>query len=129
MRVLLDTHILLWATALPGRLPFAVASILQSADTRPYFSVVNIWEVAIKAALGRSDFTVEPDKLRHRWLDNGYVELDVTGDHAVAIGQLPPIHRDPFDRMLVTQATVGGLELLTSDPMVAKYPGPIRYFS
>ena len=129
MRVLLDTHLLLWATAKQTRLPAAVADILEAADTKPYFSVVTIWEVAIKAARGRPDFVVDPDRLRNIWLANGYLELDVTGAHAVAIGQLPLIHRDPFDRMLVVQAMVEGLDLLTSDPTLAQYPGPIRYFS
>lgn len=129
MRVLLDTHILLWASAKASRLPKAVADILDSTNTTAFFSVVNVWEVAIKAALGRPDFTVDTGKLRDRWLDIGYLELDVTGAHAVAVGQLPLIHRDPFDRMLVTQAKVEGLELLTSDARLTRYPGPIRYFS
>jgi len=128
MRVLLDTHMLLWAGANQARLPPGVVGILDRADTVPYFSVVNIWEVAIKAALGRPDFVVDPERLRALWLANGYLELDVTGAHAVAIGQLPPIHRDPFDRMLITQARVEDMELLTSDPIIARYPGPIRYF-
>lgn len=129
MRTLLDTHILLWASARRDRLSSSVADILEAADTTPYFSVVNVWEVAIKAALGRSDFTVDPGELRKRWLDIGYLELEVTGAHAVAIGQLPPIHRDPFDRMLVTQAKVEGMALLTSDAIVARYGDPVRYFA
>ncbi|WEK03100.1 MAG: type II toxin-antitoxin system VapC family toxin [Candidatus Devosia phytovorans] len=129
MRVFLDTHILLWASAKRDRLPLGVAEILEAATTVPCFSVVNVWEVAIKAALGRSDFTVDPGDLRRRWLDIGYRELDVTGEHAVAIGQLPLIHRNPFDRMLVTQAKVEGLDFYTSDAQLSRYGDPVRYFS
>jgi PIN domain nuclease of toxin-antitoxin system len=82
--------------------------------------------VAIKAGLKRQDFLAEPHLLRRGLLDNGYVELPVNGAHAAGVAQLPPIHKDPFDRMLVAQATVEGLVLLTADAVVASYPGPIE---
>lgn len=90
------------------------------------FSPVNLWEVAIKRALGRRDFQTDPRLLRESLLKNKYEELTITGDHAVAIDQLPGIHKDPFDRLLVAQSMVEGILLLTADPTVAKYPGPIR---
>lgn len=82
--------------------------------------------MAIKAGLGRNDFTVEPAVLRRGLLDNGYIELPVASEHAVATATLPSIHRAPFDRMLVAQAQVEGITLLTSDHIVAQYPSPIR---
>jgi PIN domain nuclease of toxin-antitoxin system len=90
------------------------------------FSAASLWEVTIKASLGRDDFTVDARVLRRGLLDNGYAELPVTGEHAVAVAGLPPLHRDPFDRLLVAQASVEGITLLTADPVVAKYPGPVR---
>jgi PIN domain nuclease of toxin-antitoxin system len=90
------------------------------------FSAASLWEVAIKRGLGRSDFRVDPRLLRRGLLDNGYSELPITSEHAVAVDGLPPIHKDPFDRMLVAQAMVEGVALLTADPLVAQYPGPVR---
>ena len=78
------------------------------------------------AGLGRSDFRVDPRVLRRGLLDNGYEELPITGEHAVAPDGLPPIHKDPFDRMLIAQSMVEGITLLTADPLIAQYPAPIR---
>lgn len=129
MKLLIDTHLLLWA-AEGG--PSAAASpeaqrLIADPDNLLCFSAVSIWEVAIKAGLGRDDFQVDPDLLRRGLLDNGYVELPMTSAHAVAVRHLPPIHKDPFDRMLVAQATVEGVILLTADAMLAGYPGPVRH--
>ena len=76
--------------------------------------------------LGRPDFRVDARVLRRGLLENGYGELAIAGDHAVAVLNFPPLHRDPFDRMLVAQATVEGVLVLTADALVAQYPGPIR---
>ena len=89
-------------------------------------SVASLWEVAIKSGLGRTDFSVDPRLLRRGLLENGYVELDVTGAHATAVDLLPPIHNDPFDRILVAQAQIEGITLLTTDEIIASYPGPIQ---
>lgn len=126
MKYLLDTHLLLWAAAEPRRLSKKTRALLEDPDNVLLFSAASLWEVAIKAGLRRPDFTVEPAVLRRGLLDNGYVELPVVSEHAVATATLPPIHRDPFDRLLVAQAQVEGITLLTSDPVVAQYPGPIR---
>ena len=126
MKLLLDTHLLLWAVGRPDRLPASAVTLLDDAQNEPLFSSASLWEVAIKRGLGRDDFKVEPRSLRRALLDNGYEELSVTGAHAVAIELLPPIHKDPFDRILVAQATVEGVTLLTADSVVARYPGPIR---
>ena len=126
MRILLDTHVLLWAAGLPSRLSDEARSLIEEPSTEVVFSAASLWEVAVKSGLGREDFRVDPRLLRRGLLEHGYVELPVTGTHAVAIDLLPPIHRDPFDRMLVAQAQVEGITLLTADAVVARYPGPIR---
>lgn len=126
MKVLLDTHLLIWATARQARLPPEARTILEAPDTEPCFSVASLWEVAIRTGLGRPEFQIDPRVMRRGLIDNGYVELEITGTHVLATSDLPPVHRDPFDRLLVAQATVEGIELLTVDAMVARYPGPIR---
>ena len=126
MKVLLDTHLLLWAAAEPHRLPGPVLTLLEQPDTEPVFSAASLWEVAIKRGLDRADFQIDPRLLRRGLLDNGYLELPITSEHAAAVADLPPIHKDPFDRMLVAQATASGIELLTADEMVARYAGPVR---
>jgi PIN domain nuclease of toxin-antitoxin system len=126
VRLLLDTHLLLWAAGQPDRLPPLAHALLEDPQNELIFSAASLWEVAIKRNLGRNDFRVDPRLLRRGLLDNGYVELPITSEHAVAVDGLPSIHKDPFDRLLVAQAMVEGIELLTSDPVVARYPGPIR---
>ena len=90
------------------------------------FSVVSLWEVAIKKRLGREDFQIDPRMLRRSLLDHGYTELPIIGAHAVAVTGLPPIHKDPFDRILVAQSIVEGITLLSADPQIARYPALIR---
>lgn len=126
MRLLLDTQLLLWAAGEVEKLPKAAHALLADMDNELLFSPASLWEVVIKSGLGRDDFQADAAVLRRALLENGYEELPVTGRHAVAVGSLPPIHKDPFDRMLVAQATVEGVTLLTTDDLVRRYPGPIR---
>lgn len=126
MKLLLDTHLLLWAAGQPNRLPTAARTLLGERNNELLFSAASLWEVAIKSGLGRDDFRVDPHLLRRGLLDNGYTEIAITGEHAVFVNLLPPIHKDPFDRILIAQATIEGVTLMTSDSIVAKYPGPIR---
>ena len=126
MKLLLDTHLLIWSGWTPRRLSSAARSLISSPDNELIFSAASLWEIAIKQGLEKNDFEVDARVLRRNLLDNGYNELPVVGDHAVAIRSLPLIHKDPFDRILVAQATVEGITLLTADPIVARYPGPIR---
>ena len=126
MRLLLDTHILLWAALSPERLPSAVQALLEDEANIPIFSAASLWEVTIKRGLGRDDFRVDPRLLRRGLLDNGYEELPISGQHAVAVDALPPIHKDPFDRILVAQSLVEGITLLTTNSVVARYPAPVR---
>lgn len=126
MRLLLDTHVLLWAVYEPRRLSANTQALLVDEANTLVFSVASLWEVAIKTGLGRRGFDVDPAGLRNGLLDHGYDELSVEAAHAIAVANLPPIHGDPFDRMLVAQAIVENVTLLTADPLVARYPGPVR---
>ena len=126
MKLLLDTHLLLWAAGEPRRLSKQARTLIGNPDNELLFSAASLWEVAIKRGLGREDFRVDARLLRRGLLDNGYNELPIISDHVVAMESLPPIHKDPFDRILVAQATVEGVTLLTIDPLVSQYPGPIR---
>lgn len=126
MKLLLDTHILLWAAAEPNRLSRTARNLIQDPENDLLFSAVSILEVAIKHSLGRKDFQIEPRLLRRTLLDQDYLELPITALHAASIDILPPHHKDPFDRLLVAQAIAEGITLLTSDALVAKYAGPVR---
>lgn len=126
MKLLLDTHLLLWAAGQPERLPAAVVTLVDAPDNELFFSAASLWEVVIKRALGRDDFKADPRLLRRGLLDNGYSELPIGSEHAIAVEGLPPIHKDPFDRILVAQALVEGITLLTSDSRIARYSGPIK---
>ncbi len=126
MRLLIDTHLLLWAAGQPDRLSAETRGLLQDPVHDLIYSVASLWEITIKRGLGRPDFRVEPRVLRRGLRDHGYNELPITADHALAVDLLPAIHRDPFDRILVAQAMIEGITLLTGDPLVASYPAPIR---
>ena len=126
MKFLLDTHVLLWAAGRPEKLSRKARNLIEDEDNELHFSAASVWEVAIKRKLGRHDFQTDEHVLRRALLDNGYGELPITGEHAVTAGGLPPIHKDPFDRMLVAQSLTEGFTLLTADPLVARYPAPVR---
>lgn len=126
MKLLLDTHLLLWAAGEPKRLSKAARGLLENETNKLLFSAASLWEIAIKRGLGREDFRVDPSLLRRGLLDNGYAELAITSEHAILLDSLPPLHQHPFDRMLVAQAMAEGVMLLTVDPVVARYPGPVR---
>jgi len=126
MMLLLDTHLLLWASGQPEKLSAEARSLLDDPNNDPVFSAASLWEIAIKRGLGRDDFRVEPRLLRRGLLDNGYRELPVSSEHAVAVESLSPLHKDPFDRMLLAQALTEGITLLTADALVAQYAGPVR---
>ncbi|MEM0938097.1 MAG: type II toxin-antitoxin system VapC family toxin [Pseudomonadota bacterium] len=126
MTLLLDTHVILWAAYQPERLSAAARALLLDPAHQLCFSVASLWEVAIKRALDRPDFTAEPRSLRAGLLRNGYEELPITGRHCLAVAALPPLHRDPFDRMLIAQSIAEGLTLVTADQRMADYEAAIR---
>jgi len=126
VNLLLDTHLLLWASSDPEKLSSEAIALIEPEENRLWFSVASLWEVTIKNSLGRPDFKVNPHLLRRGLIENGYSELDITAHHALGISHLPPIHKDPFDRMLIAQAEHEGFLLLTLDEAVLRYPGPIK---
>jgi PIN domain nuclease of toxin-antitoxin system len=126
VKLLLDTHLLLWTAGGSRSLSKVARNLISDPANELLFSAASLWEIAIKRSLGRDNFQVDPRLLRRGLLDNGYVELPITSEHALATDALPSIHKDPFDRMLIAQATVEGITLLTADPLVVKYPGPVK---
>ena len=126
MKLLLDTHLLLWAAGEPERLSSTANEAIVNPGNQLVFSVASLWEVAIKSALGRPDFTVDPRLLRRGLIDNGYQELPIAGEHTIGISVLPPIHKDPSDRMLIAQAIAEEIVLMTVDAKIAQYPAPIQ---
>jgi PIN domain nuclease of toxin-antitoxin system len=119
VKLLVDTHLLLWAAA--GSLPENAISYFTDEENELYFSSANIWEVIIKKGLNRPDFQVDPSALYWGLLDNGYTELAITSRHTLLISGLPLLHKDPFDRILIAQAKAEGAMLLTSDKTVSQY--------
>ncbi|HWD58563.1 MAG TPA: type II toxin-antitoxin system VapC family toxin [Stellaceae bacterium] len=126
MKLLLDTHLLLWSAVEPELMPRRAQQLIDDPENKVLFSAANLWEVAIKQRRGRLDFNVDARLLRRNLLNSNYEELPVTGEHAVAVADLPVLHKDPFDRLLVAQCIVEGITLLTADRIVAQYPGPIE---
>ncbi|MDO9415960.1 type II toxin-antitoxin system VapC family toxin [Pararhizobium sp.] len=126
MRLLLDTHLLIWAANEPENLSAEAIEFITNRQNTLMFSVASLWEVAIKQKLQRSDFYVDPSVLRRGLLETGYEELTITAQHAIAVAELPVFHKDPFDRILVAQAWVEGILFLTGDRHLMSYPGSIR---
>lgn len=126
MNLLLDTHVLLWAAGKPDRLGAAGQQLLLDPAHSLLFSPISLWEIAIKRTLGRPDFHADPRRLWRMLTAHGYRELPVTSEHAVAVDSLPPLHKDPFDRLLLAQARVEGCELLTADTALVAYGDGVR---
>ena len=123
---LLDSHLLVWAMYDESRLPRRAAQLLRDRTKPLRFSLASLWEVAIKASLGRADFVVDPAEFHAALLNEGYSELSITAQHIAHVAGLPWLHRDPFDRMLVAQAAVEGLTLLTADAALKGYGRFVR---
>jgi PIN domain nuclease of toxin-antitoxin system len=122
VKLLLDTHVLLWAAAGSKKLSSRATRLISDPKNELYFSAASLWEIVIKRARPRSGIRINPATLRHRLLKNGYTELAITGSHALAIAELPAIHKDPFDRALAAQSLVEDMLLLTADDMLLQYP-------
>ena len=125
MKLLLDTHVLLWAANSPAKLTKNTRILLTKVENELLFSAVSLWEITIKNQLGRDDFHVDPRLFRRALLDNGYSELSITSEHAITVDILPPVHNDPFDRLLIAQSIIEEVTLVTADAMIARYPGSI----
>jgi len=126
MKFLLDTHFVLWVPVDDRRISSQARAILRNPGNQFVFSVTSIWEIAIKRGLHRRDFMFDPREMRRLLIENGYEELTLQSHHVVAVDSLARIHKYPFDRILIAQAMVEGITLLTADPVIARYPGPIR---
>jgi len=126
MKILLDTHLLLWAAGQPNQLSMSARTYLDDLNNELIFSPASLWEIAIKRKLGRPDFRVDPRLLRRGLLDNGYTELAITSDHTIAVDDLPLHHKDPFDRILVAQSFIEGIILLSADPLLTQYSDLVR---
>ncbi|WGF88775.1 type II toxin-antitoxin system VapC family toxin [Marinivivus vitaminiproducens] len=120
-RLLLDTNILLWSVAFLDRLDDQTINVLEAADTQVFFSAASIWEIAIKASLGRGDFDVEPEAIAEEARNAGFVELPIRSEAASLVGRLPLHHKDPFDRILIAQAMATTIKLYTTDALLARY--------
>lgn len=125
MIYLVDTHVLIWLAVESPRLNQKTRNLLSNPDNEIYFSAISILEIAIKQQLAKVDFHMEAVVIRRMLIEKGYLELFVSGVHAASVGTMPLIHRDPFDRLLVAQANVEGITLITADEQIARYPGPI----
>jgi len=121
MKLLLDTHILLWAAGQPEKLSQSAEKLLSTPDNALFFSSASLWEIVIKRGLGRDDFKVDPVRLRKMLIAHGYTELPITAEHALKVETLPLLHKDPFDRMLLAQARTEGMLLLTVDASILQY--------
>ncbi|MGC6372033.1 type II toxin-antitoxin system VapC family toxin [Pseudomonas sp. K2I15] len=118
MRVLLDTHILLWALSDDPKLSAKARKLIENA-AEIYVSAATFWELAIKVGLGKLNVNLE--EIREYCQESGYVELPITSEHAIAVKDLEHHHRDPFDRLIIATAISEPMKLLTADPVVAKY--------
>jgi PIN domain nuclease of toxin-antitoxin system len=121
MRLLLDTHLLLWAVSEPAQLDEATRELIEDAANEVLFSAASIWEIAIKARLGRADFAIRPEQVALAARLTGFMELPVSADAAARVVDLPMHHRDPFDRLLVAQAMSEPARLYTADPLLSPY--------
>ena len=121
MKLLLDTHIILWVAGQPDKLSKSTRDLLIQDENQLFFSAASIWEIVIKLGLGRKDFKVDPYRLRKMLVIHGYTELPVTAEHALKVDSLPMLHKDPFDRLLIAQARSEGMLLLTVDAVVSQY--------
>ena len=126
MRLLLDTHVLLWAAASSHRLSPETREWLEDGANEVYHSAASLWEIAIKSSLGRTDFQIDLPALEAALPAIGLIELPVTGSHAVAVTRLPPLHRDPFDRILIAQSVAERLTLVTHDARLERYGTDMR---
>lgn len=121
MRLLLDTHLLLWALAEPDRLDAKTKLALEDPGNEVLFSAASLWEIAIKAGLGRVDFNFDPQQVLQAALETGFVELPVRSDAAVLVAKLPLYHRDPLDRLLIAQTMSEPVRFYTADPLLRPY--------
>lgn len=121
MNLLLDTHVALWAITDSSKLTQKARELIQSPKATVWISVASVWEIAIKRSLGRGDMPVSSQDAVRYFNESGYRLLAIEAEHVIAVEELPPHHQDPFDRILVAQALVEPMRLMTHDPLVSLY--------
>jgi PIN domain nuclease of toxin-antitoxin system len=126
MRILLDTHVLLWALAETHRLDEETRATIQRRADEVLFSAASIWEIAIKSRLGRTDFAVKPTEIAREARDVGFIELPISSEAAAYVADLPALHRDPFDRILIAQAIVEPALFYTVDRQLTPYSDLVK---
>jgi PIN domain nuclease of toxin-antitoxin system len=125
LNLLLDTHVALWAITDSPKLPKKAREMIESPKSSVWISAATVWEIAIKHGLGRGDMPVSSQDALSYFRESGYRFLPVEPEHAAAVEDLPAHHADPFDRILIAQALVEPMRLITRDPMVARYSDTI----
>ena len=126
MRLLLDTHLLLWAIASSRKVPSDARTLLIDHRNTVFYSAASVWEIAIKSSLGRKDFRVDLPGLLRGAHATGFLELPVSATHAARVVSLPALHKDPFDRLLIAQAIIESALLLTNDEQLRPYGAQVR---
>lgn len=121
MKYLVDTHLAIWSVANSGKLPPKAAKLMGETSSVFFFSAASVWEIAIKRAKHPEDVPISAEEARNLFLEAGYRELPVSSSHSILVEHLPPLHADPFDRMLVAQAQTEGMKLLTHDHVIPQY--------
>jgi PIN domain nuclease of toxin-antitoxin system len=125
LNLLLDTHIALWAITDSPKLPEKARELIQATKSTVWVSIASVWEIAIKHSLGRGDMPISSQEALHYFQGAGYRLLAIEPEHVLAIEGLAPHHRDPFDRLLIAQALVEPMRLITHDALVALYSDTI----
>lgn len=125
LKILLDTPIILQAAADSDRLSAKARRLLLDEENELYFSAASIWEISVLGSLNKAALAADPRLLRRGLLDSGYKEVPISAAHAAAVAQLPELHKDPFDRLLIAQALQEGLELMSADPDILAYKEPV----
>ena len=126
MRILLDSHLLIWLVGASDRLPSEARAMIEDAGNAVFFSSASIWELSIKHSTGRARLALHPQVLYEQLVKNEFQEVQVTAAHGLLVSSLETIHKDPFDRILIAQSISEGMLLLTSDEIIGQYSGPIR---
>ncbi|MCL1941484.1 MAG: type II toxin-antitoxin system VapC family toxin [Synergistaceae bacterium] len=127
MKLLLDTQMWIWLLFWPENLPLKAREVISDEENDLCFSPANLWEISIKRSRNKPDFQINARVMRENLLDTCCLEIPITSSHTITAGELPALHKDPFDRLLIAQAVVENIFLLTSDRKISEYPAPVIF--